>query len=148
MAKITQQNLASTVQNAQSPRDRSQVKDRHFIPEPYQKVAEGMEKQFAEYMLEQMDHSIDRADEQSSATDYYESVMREQRAEVMAKNNELGLQKTILDQVYPERMRNQFAYQRFLNSQPAIKKNTPSIGRPVDQTNVTGPKASNGGSNE
>lgn len=146
MAKITDNMPAQTVQQAQSPRNRSQVKDRHFIPEPYKKVAEGMEKQFAQYMLEQMDNSIDRADDPSSAMDYYDSVMREERANAMASNSELGLQKVILDQIYPERMRNQFAYQRFLNSQPAMKKETPSMGKP--QTNVSSVNAGNGGSDE
>src|SRR5690606_13414436 len=106
MAKITQNLPSQPVQKAQSDQHRLQVKDRHFIPEPYKKVAEGMEKQFAEDMLEQMDRSIDRADESSSSMEYYDSVMREQRADSMAKNSNLGLQKTILDQIYPERMRN------------------------------------------
>lgn len=147
MAKITQLNSPNSVSQAQSPRDRSQVKDRHFIPEPYKNVAEGMEKQFAQHMLEQMDNSIDRAEDPSSSMDYYDSVMRDQRAEVMAKNSELGLQKVVLDQIYPERLRNQFAYQRYLSSKPAINKNMPEIGRKA-QNNVSGNDAGNGGSNE
>lgn len=147
MAKISNPNSALPIENANNRRDRSQVKDRHFIPEPYKNVAEGMEKQFADYMLEQMDNSIDRTDESSSASDYYDSVMRDERAGMMAKNSELGLQKTILDQIYPERMRNQFAYQRFLNSKPAIKKNTPAMGQ-ATQNIVSDKKVGNGGSNE
>lgn len=146
MAKISDQISTLPLDQVAKRADRSQVKDRHFIPEPYKNVAEGMEKQFTEYMLEQMDNSVDRADDSNSATDYYDSVMREQRADVMAKNSELGLQKTILDQIYPERMRNQFAYQRFLNSKPAIKKQSPTIGQPT--TNNVSDKVSNGGSNE
>lgn len=147
MAKISNPNSALPIENANNRRDRSQVKDRHFIPEPYKNVAEGMEKQFADYMLEQMDNSVDRTDESSSASDYYDSVMRDERAGMMAKNSELGLQKTILDQIYPERMRNQFAYQRFLNSKPAIKKNTPAMGQ-ATQNIVSDKKVGNGGSNE
>lgn len=147
MAKISNPNSALPIENANNRRDRSQVKDRHFIPEPYKNVAEGMEKQFADYMLEQMDNSIDRTDESSSASDYYDSVMRDERAGMMAKNSELGLQKTILDQIYPERMRNQFAYQRFLNSKPAIKKNTPAMGQ-ATQDIVSDKNVGNGGSNE
>tara|TARA_R110000868_G_scaffold100128_1_gene275356 strand:+ start:20880 stop:21323 length:444 start_codon:yes stop_codon:yes gene_type:complete len=147
MANIQKPNSALPIENAHNRRDRTQVKDRHFIPEPYKNVAEGMEKQFAEYMLEQMDNSVDRTDESSSSMDYYDSVMREERAEMMAKNSELGLQKTILDQIYPERMRNQFSYQRYLNSKPAIKKNAPTMGQPTQKI-VTDKNVGNGGSNE
>ncbi len=146
MAKISDLNSALPLKEVAKRADRSQLKDRHFIPEPYKNVAEGMEKQFAEYMLEQMDNSIDRAEDGNSASDYYNSVMREERAEMMAKNSELGLQKTILDQIYPERMRNQFAYQRFLNSKPAIKKQAPTIGQPTK--NIVTDKVGNGGSDE
>jgi len=145
MADIKNIDPASTVKATQTPRDRLQVKDRHFIPEPYKKVAEGMEKQFAQYMLEQMDNSIDRSESPSSSMEYYDSVMRDERSQMMAQNNELGLQKVILDQIYPERLRNQFAYQRYLSSRPTIKKDVPAMGQPTHQ-NVSESKLGNGGS--
>ena len=76
--------------------------DVHRIPKPYRDVARGMEQQFIQYMVEQMKRTIDPAKKASSALKYYHSVLNRHQADMMAKNNEgLGLQKVILDQIYP-----------------------------------------------
>ena len=71
------------------------------IPQAYKNIAEGMERQFLEYMLEKMKDTA-KTENQDSATKYYNSLMNNEHAKVMAKKNGgLGLQKMILQQIYP-----------------------------------------------
>ena len=72
------------------------------IPEEYRNVAKGMEAQFIQYMIEQMKRTIDRVSPDSAALKFYRSILNSHHANIMAeKNNGLGLQKIILDQIYP-----------------------------------------------
>lgn len=108
------------------------VEDYKYIPNPYKKVASGMEKQFAEFMITQMQNSTGATDG-NSASKYYKSLLNSERAEIMAtKDQGLGLQKVILDQIYPERMRTPLAYKQFLAQQDArlIKKNDVQMTNP------------------
>ncbi len=83
------------------------------VPEDYKKMARGLEQQFAEYMLKQMHTSIGRGKE-DSAMDYYQDLNQKEQARMMAEvNNGLGLQKMILDEIYPERFRNKEAMQAY-----------------------------------
>lgn len=75
------------------------------IPKPYRDVAKGMETQFAKLMIEQMNKTVDKTESQSSAAKYYQSLTNQKRAELMASGDGLGLQKVILDQIYPKHLR-------------------------------------------
>ena len=76
------------------------------IPEEYRRVARGIESQFIQYMIEQMKRTIDRVQPDSSALKFYRSILNNHQANIMAeKDNGLGLQKIILDQIYPQKMR-------------------------------------------
>ena len=112
-----------------------------YIPDPYKKVASGMEKQFAEFMISQMENSVGNT-ESNQAAKYYKSLMNSERAEVMAtKDQGMGLQKVILDQIYPQRMRNALAYKQFQAQQDAriIKRNDVKMANP----NVEGKEPGN-----
>jgi Rod binding domain-containing protein len=112
-----------------------------YIPDPYKKVATGMEKQFAEFMITQMESSTG-AKETNSGAKYYKSLMNSERADMMAsKDQGMGLQKVILDQIYPERMRTKLAYNQFLAQQDSriIRKNEVQMTKP----NVKGQETSN-----
>ena len=59
----------------------------------------------------------------SSAMDYYQGIMNKERSSIMAKNNGgVGIQKLILDQIYPSHLRNKVTYEYFKRSQ---EKNNP-----------------------
>ena len=119
-------------QDKQKHAQRKQVEDYDYIPDPYKNVAKGMEKQFAEFMVTQMESSTG-AKETNSSAKYYKSLMNSERADMMAtKDQGLGLQKVILDQIYPERMRTKLAYQQFQAQQNAriIKKNDVQMTKP------------------
>ena len=80
---------------------------RDSIPEAYRKVAKGMEEQFLQHMIEQMRKTIDFANAESSSLKFYQSMLNSSHANVMAqKNYGKGLQKVILDQIYPVYKRN------------------------------------------
>jgi Rod binding domain-containing protein len=108
------------------------VDDYKYIPKAYKDVASGMEKQFAEFMITQMNNSVG-AEETNSGAKYYKSLMNSERADIMAtKDQGLGLQKVILDQIYPQRMRSEIAYKQFLAAQEnrIIKKNDIQMAKP------------------
>lgn len=83
------------------------------VPQDFKKMASGLEQQFAEYMVKQMHTSIGRGPE-DSAMDYYQDLTQKEQARMMAEvNNGLGLQKLILDEIYPEKFRNKEAFQAY-----------------------------------
>jgi Rod binding domain-containing protein len=86
---------------------RPQIKrdDLANVPDEYKKIAEGMESQFAKLMIDQMRKSIQKSDKESSAENFYRSVMDSKYADLMTKGEGLGLQKVILDQIYPRHKR-------------------------------------------
>ena len=72
------------------------------VPKPYLDVAKGMESQFARYMFEQMRKTVPES-EQSTAQDFYNSMLDDERARLLAQRNEgKGLQRLILEQIYPQ----------------------------------------------
>lgn len=79
---------------------------REEMIKPYFDVAEGLETQFSNHMIEQMRKSIPREGEPSSAEQYYESLMDYERAKTMAKSDSgIGLKKVILDQILPAHLK-------------------------------------------
>lgn len=109
-----------------------------FIPDPYKKVAKGMEEQFANFMLEEMNKTTNEAEGQDSASQYYKSLMTGERAKAMAESSQggLGLQKIILDQIYPQRLRNKIAYDNFNARENAqMNRNRIEMYRASERTN-------------
>ena len=106
-----------------------QAKWDKYIPEPYKKVAGSMEKEFLNFMITKMNQTIKSDSKNSSAMDYYQGIMNKERSSIMAKNNGgLGIQKLILDQIYPSHLRNNVTFKYFkrsqekMNPQQVIKK--------------------------
>ncbi len=119
MANNISQAYMQLIQNAKkaAPKNTQQ-----YIPEPYKNVAKGMEKQFAEFMVKQMNKTVGGSSNEGSGAAYYKSLLTSERANAMSENNGgLGLQNLILDQIYPERMRNEFSYKRFQAQEDANK---------------------------
>ena len=102
------------------------IDDRQFIPKQFQEVAESMETQFAETMVKQMNQTVDEAASDDSGMDYYKSLQTTERAKMMAKQNNLGLQSVILDQIYPKRLRNEIALKQYEAQANLIHHNLPS----------------------
>ncbi len=76
------------------------------IPKEYMEVAEGMETQFINHMLKEMRNTINTAEKDSNANNYYKSLMDYERSKIMTKTeNGIGLKDMILDQIYPKHMR-------------------------------------------
>jgi len=76
------------------------------IPKPYKNIASGMERQFLEYMLEKMKATI--SDEEVSTTqNYYNGLQTSEQAKILAeKEDGVGIQEMILNQIYPKNKRN------------------------------------------
>lgn len=109
-------NIQNTQSKGLSLKDSKKViqDDSRFIPEPYKKVASGMEQEFARFMIEQMERTVTKENPDSQASAYYKSVVNQERAEAMSETGSgLGLKKMILDQIYPKHLRNQLALDNF-----------------------------------
>jgi len=109
-------NIQNTQSKGLSIKDSNKViqDDSRFIPEPYKKVASGMEQEFARFMVEQMEKTVTRENPESQATAYYKSIVNQERAEAMSETGKgLGLKQMILDQIYPKHLRNQLALDNF-----------------------------------
>lgn len=73
-----------------------------------------MERQFAEFMVQQMEKTVHKNDKPSSAENYYNSLLTSKRVDKMSQSNGgIGIQKMILDQIYPTRLRNKLAYDSY-----------------------------------
>lgn len=78
----------------------------HHIPDAYIKIAEGMEQEYVKFMLKRMKGSIDKNGPESSAMNYYNSLMTtEQAKKLVQQNGGLGIKSMILDQIYPKELR-------------------------------------------
>lgn len=85
-----------------------------YIPKPYKDVAKGMEAQFAEYMISQMNKAVGKNTPESSASKYYKSLLDLERAKLMTEQGKgLGIQEMILNQIYPKRLRNKQNYAQY-----------------------------------
>ncbi len=111
-----------------------------YIPKAYVDVAKGMEKQFLNYMLEQMKKTTEEK-EGDTSSQYYNSLMTSERAGIMSEQNEgMGISKLILDQIYPKHLRNEIQYQQFLNKEQGkiVKnQNAPKLIEKFKNTDVT-----------
>ncbi len=73
---------------------------------PFEEIAEGMEANFTSHMLAEMRKTVPKESPDSSAMEYYNSLMDYERAQLMAKSDSgLGVKKVILDQIVPQNMK-------------------------------------------
>ena len=119
----------------------SQRTDDKFIPEDRKEVARAMEQQFAEYMIQQMNNTVDKADNenQDSASTYYEGMMTSERAKMMANSGKgLGIQKIVLDQIYPQRFRTEMNYNNYnkMQEQNALHKKMIQTHKPSESNSI------------
>lgn len=119
----------------------SQRTDDRFIPEDHKNVARGMEQQFAEYMIQQMNNTVDKADNenQDSASTYYENMMTTERAKMMSNSGTgLGVQKIVLNQIYPERLRTEMNYNNYnkMKEQNALHKKMIQTHKPTESNPI------------
>lgn len=101
-----------TISKNSKPVNSKQIDSKEYIPEPYREVAAGMEEQFANFMITEMEKSVGTK-QFDTASDYYSSLMRKERSKVMSNKESLGLQNVILDQIYPEAQRSKEAYDAY-----------------------------------
>ena len=88
-----------------------------YVPKEFKQIAKSMEQQFIEHMLQQMEKTTGENSE-SSADSYYKGLQRTERAEIFSElSGEGSLKDLILDQIYPEKYRNQISYNAFMKSQ-------------------------------
>jgi Rod binding domain-containing protein len=76
-------------------------------PREYMEIAEGMESQFIGHLLGEMRKTVHTEEPESSATQFYNSLLDQERSQIMAKtDNGIGLKDIILDQIVPAHLKN------------------------------------------
>jgi Rod binding domain-containing protein len=92
-----------------------------YIPSAFKKVAEGMEKQFLEYVLNKMKKTVPTNGQNSTEKSFYESLLTSRQAKAMSHGDDgVGIKKVILDQIYPQRLRNKITFEHY--EKPIKKK--------------------------
>ena len=95
----------------------SRKENYQYVPKEFKQIAKSMEQQFIEHMLQQMEKTSG-TDSDSTADNYYKGLQRTERAEMFSQlSGEGSLKDLILDQIYPEKYRNQISYDAFVKSQ-------------------------------
>lgn len=115
------------------------VDDRKYIPKEFVKVAKGLEQQFAEMMINEMNKTTgDDGTNDGVGMDYYKSLQNTERAKTLTEQNQLGLQDLILDQIYPKRMRNEMALQQYQKSmERKFNHNLPTLNKPEKSDTIS-----------
>lgn len=121
--------MDTKITQAPLPRAAADTSGKQYIPEPYKEMAKGMERQFAEFMVQEMQKTIGESDV-SSGMDYYKSLLTSEYAEAMAQNKSgLGIQDVILDQVYPQNKRSEIAYNHYKQQEALAQAGRPTFIR-------------------
>jgi Rod binding domain-containing protein len=95
----------------------SKKENYQYVPKEFKKIANSMEQQFMEHMLQQMEKTTGEKTE-STADSYYKGLQRSERAEIFSQLSGKGsLKDLILEQIYPEKYRNELSYNAFVKSQ-------------------------------
>lgn len=90
--------------------------DRDLIPDRFKDIAGSMEQQFAELMLEEMKKTVNKEEPETNAETYYNSLLQQEYAKNLTNGDDgMGLKKMILNQIYPQHLRNEINYHRFQN---------------------------------
>lgn len=98
--KLNNQNIPNNIQKSRF------YETYKHVPKEYIKVAEGMEEQFVNMMISQMRKSVAKETKDSSAQQFYNSILDDSRAELMSKtDNGIGIKEVILDQILPPHLK-------------------------------------------
>ncbi len=90
-----------------------------YIPSKFLEVAESLETQFINHMLKQMQATTGEKPG-STADNYYKDLQTNERSKLMSQTTNKGsLKDLILNQIYPEKYRNEITYNTILKQQNA-----------------------------
>lgn len=92
------------------------------IAKEIQDVAEGMETQFVNHLLTEMNKTVEKNEEESTAESFYQSMLNNERATAISKKGEIGLKDLIIDQLSPMRKNNSINTKMGLPNQNETKK--------------------------
>ncbi len=136
--KIYRPKIQSHKHTKDDKRLRTKGDDLKYVPNDFKKVAGGLEQQFVEYMLKQMNKSIGKTSSEGSAMDYYKDLQNTEQAKTLTQvNNGVGIQELILNQIYPKKFRNAQAMAAFTKDQESrmIKRSDIKMEGPVAPVN-------------
>ncbi|MBA2405158.1 MAG: rod-binding protein [Bdellovibrionales bacterium] len=89
---------------------------------PFEEIAEGMEASFTSHMLAEMRKTAPKEEQDSTAMEYYNSLLDSERAQLMARSETgLGVKKVILDQIVPQHMKHYLKHAQAVPSQGLTK---------------------------
>lgn len=98
----------SQIDNTQHIHPQVKVKPNKYknVPKAYTDIAEGMETQFINHMMNEMRKTVHSEKPDSNANKYYKSLLDHERSKIMAAtDNGIGLKDVILDQIVPQHLK-------------------------------------------
>jgi Rod binding domain-containing protein len=91
------------------------------IPKAYKNVAKAMESQFLNFLIKKMRDAVPKNEKSGAAENFYNSMLDDQYAKSISEQNDgKGIQKLILDQIYPQHLRKSVVQNT--NNKDIIKK--------------------------
>ena len=77
-----------------------------YVPKEIMKVAEGMESQFINHMINEMRKTVNKNEPMNQAERFYNSKLDEEYAKIMSETKSgLGLKEMIIEQLAPQYIR-------------------------------------------
>jgi len=97
--------IQSTNSQTQQPLRKVNEKYKH-VPKEVINVAEGMESQFINHMVNEMRKTVNKETPDSQAEQFYNSKIDQEYAKIMSETNSgLGLKEMIIEQLAPQYIR-------------------------------------------
>lgn len=92
-----------SIQNTKSYKPNDKYK---YVPKEVMKVAEGMESQFINHMINEMRKTVNKNEPMNQAEQFYNSKLDEEYAKIMSETKSgLGLKEMIIEQLAPQYIR-------------------------------------------
>jgi Rod binding domain-containing protein len=114
----------------------NKVETSKFIPSSVKKIAQDYEAQFAELMLQEMKKTVEQG-ELDTGSEFYQSLLQKEQANSLTQNNGgLGIQKMILNQIYPERWRTKEQLEAFEKASSPKKQTSITSAHPELETKI------------
>ncbi len=119
----------SSVKNIPNIHNQLRVQDKYAnIPKPYLEVAEGMEAQFTNHLLNQMRKTVPTVNPDSQAEKIYKGMLDSERSKMMASSQSgIGVKDLVLDQIYPKHKR--------ISPQEMVKMYNPNLNSHKGENN-------------
>ena len=110
------------IQSVKKKNVQTHGQDQKYIPDDHKEFAKKLEAQFAQLMFKEMQKTVATNGQNSTANEFYDSLMLQERAKAMSERGDSKIQNMLLDEIYPKKFRNKANYDLYAQSQNKYNK--------------------------